>query len=177
MKKIPPSLEDKLLRYLDGELSAADRSALESDVARDEALRERLDLLLELNLGMKAAKMEHPSRNFTQQVMNKLDQYPRRAATFSIRGGILLLAGVLIATAIAAILVSAGVFDQATTMVDLNIVELPKKYFQMTLPSIPFNGKLMVNFIILLNLGLAWLVLDRVILKPFFQRRMYGPGQ
>jgi hypothetical protein len=84
------------------------------------------------------------------------------------------LSGVLVAVGIASILVSAGVFDNLNTTIDLNRVELPKKYFERSLPSIPFSGKVIVNIIIILNLGLAWLVLDRAILKPLFQRRLQG---
>jgi hypothetical protein len=63
------------------------------------------------------------------------------------------------------------VFDNATTTIDLGEINLPSQY-ERALPSIPIDGKMMVNVIILLNLGLAWLVLDRVVLKPFFRRRL-----
>jgi hypothetical protein len=43
----------------------------------------------------------------------------------------------------------------------------------MTFPpfSIPFNGKVLVNSIIFLNLGLALILLDRTVLRPLFQKR------
>jgi hypothetical protein len=87
------------------------------------------------------------------------------------RNSILLLAGVLVVAIIASVLVPAGVFDSISTTIDLNQVELPKKYLERTLPSISIDGKIMVNVIILVNLVLGWLVLDRAILKPIFQRR------
>ena len=173
MEKIPQHLDDKLLRYIDGELNANEKQALDEELKHNEALRTRLNQLQTMNQSLRNSKLEHPSRNFTQLVMSKLDQYPMHSSSFSIRNGILLLAGVLVAIGIASVLVSSGVFDSATATIDLNQVNLPKKYIERTLPSIPFNGKLIVNIIILLNLGLAWLVLDRAILKPFFQRRMH----
>lgn len=172
MQKIPQHLDDKLLRYIDGELNLDERKTLEQELTRNEALRNRFDHLQSINSSLRNNALAQPSKNFTQLVMSKLDQYPAQSRSFSIRNGILLLAGVLVAVGIAAVLVSAGVFDSATTTLDLNQVELPKKYFEKTLPEIPFNGKLIVNIIIVLNLGLAWLVLDRAILKPLFQRRM-----
>jgi hypothetical protein len=120
---------------------------------------------------MKGVSHAQPSRNFTQVVMERLHQLPSPATGFSIRNGILLMAGVLVAAGVATILVSAGVFDNATTTIDLGEINLPSQY-ERALPSIPIDGKMMVNVIILLNLGLAWLVLDRVVLKPFFRRRL-----
>jgi hypothetical protein len=65
---------------------------------------------------------------------------------------------------------SAGVFD-GTSSIDLNQTLLPNKYIQQSLPTISFNGKMVMNVIILLNLALAFLVLDRAVLKPWFERR------
>jgi len=174
MEKIPQSLDDKILRYLDGELNTAEGLAFEEELNQNDSLKKRLDQLQDIHLTMRGKMIEHPSKNFTQAVMRKLDQYPVQARSFSIRNGILLLSGVLVAVGIASILVSAGVFDNLNTTIDLNQVELPKKYFERSLPSIPFSGKVIVNIIIILNLGLAWLVLDRAILKPLFQRRLQG---
>jgi hypothetical protein len=103
--------------------------------------------------------------------MGKLNTRPADHG-LSFRNGILLLTGVLVAVAIAAFLVSTGMFDNATGAVDLNEIELSKKYIKTPLPSFEYSGKILVNFIIFLNLGLAWLILDRVILRPYFDRRI-----
>jgi anti-sigma factor RsiW len=174
MEKIPQHLDDKLLSYIDGALNPAEAQAVEGELMHHVSLRNRYIELQALHRALRDGNVELPSKNFTNEVMRKLDQYPMPAATLSIRGGILLLTAVLIAVVLAAILVSVGVFDNATTTLDLNQIELSKKYVERTLPLIPFNGKLIVNIIILLNLALAWLVLDRAVLKPLFQRRMQG---
>ena len=172
MKQIPQSLENELFRYLEGTLDAKEMRLFEEEVEQNDALKERLAQLKSLDLSMRSLRVEEPSRNFTSMVMSKLDQNPLPAASFSIRNSILLLIGILVAVVIASALVSAGVFDQVTPTLDLGNIELPQKYFDSPLPSIPFNGKMVVNIIIILNLGLAWIVLDRAILKPLFQRRM-----
>jgi hypothetical protein len=51
------------------------------------------------------------------------------------------LAGVLLVAIIASVLVPAGVFDSISTTIDLNQVELPKKYLERSLPSISIDGK------------------------------------
>jgi hypothetical protein len=51
-------------------------------------------------------------------------------------------------------------------------VDISKKIIKDPLPAFHFSGKLLINIAIVLNLALAWIVLDRTILKPLFQRRM-----
>lgn len=174
MKKIPQALEEMLFDYLDGTLSAADKQRLETELSRNPELKARLDELQNVELWLSKIPLEEmPSRNFTQQVMGKLDQYPARSSSLTSRNGIFLLVGILVAVGLATILVSSGVFDGVQTTINLN-QELPQKYIQKSLPPIALSGKLIVNIVILLNLGLAWLVLDRAILKPLFQRRMHA---
>ena len=172
MKKISQELDDKLLRYLDGELDSLGKQRLELALQQDEALRHRLAQLQAMESSLKMNMLETPSKNFAQIVMQKLDQYPAKASGLTLFNGILLLAGILLMTGIAAVLVSSGVFDQARGTIDLNTIEFPRQYLQRTLPTIPIDGKLVVNVIIFLNLGLCWLIFDRAILKPLFKRRM-----
>jgi hypothetical protein len=171
MKKIPQSIDDKLLDYLDGKLNPSELSILEGQIQRDEHIKARLENLRLTHQVLNQFKIEQPSKNFTQVLMQKLDQAPARSTNFSIRNGIFLLVGVLAAVGIASLLVSAGVFDNPAT-INLNSVNIPDKYIREPLPTIPISGKLIVNIVIILNLGLAWIVLDRTILKPYFQRRV-----
>jgi anti-sigma factor RsiW len=171
MKAIPQVLDDKLLAYLDNTLSPSETLELQQQVEHDMALKARLEALRKIHEALQQITIEEPSRNFTQAVMGKLDQAAAPSSGISIRNGILLLVAVLAATGMALYLLSGGVFDNATTPVDLPTMNLPEKYFDQPLPPIYFDGKLMINIIILLNLGLAWVVLDRTILRPYFKRR------
>ncbi len=171
MKKIPQPLDDTLLNYLDGSLKLEEKEDLEKSLHESDTLRARFEELRMVHSALSEKNLEQPSKNFTQMVMGKLDGYVERS-TFPIRNGIFLLAGILVAVGIVAVLVSSGVFDQTQTVVDLNNIMLPKQFIQQTLPTVSVNGKLVINIIIVLNLGLAWLVLDRAILKPYFTRRM-----
>jgi hypothetical protein len=171
MEKTITSFDDKLLDYLDGKLSVLEIQTLEQQLQTNAALQYRLEELRSLNNSLRQFSLEQPSKNFTHRVMEKLDQYPAQTG-FSIRNGIFLLIGVLIAVGIAALLVTTGAFNGANTAINLNKYELPQKYIQEPLPSIPFNGKLLVNIIIFLNVAIALIVLDRTVLKPFFQKRM-----
>lgn len=169
MKAFTQEQEDTLLAYLDGMLSPPAMRALEQELAHNPALHTRLEELRKVHEALQLAGMEEPSGNFTQSVMGKLDHSPAREG-FPIRRGIVLLLGFLVATGIASYMLSGGVFDNATTPLDLGIVDLPR--VENPLPTILLDGKLMVNIIILLNLAIAWGVLDRMILRPYFKRRL-----
>jgi hypothetical protein len=169
MKKVSQQLDDKLLEYLDGKLSPAEQEYLEKEISASAEVRTRLDELQNLTRAIKSVQVVQPSRNFTQRVMDHLDQYPVRSG-LSARNGIFLLAGVLIAVGLGSFLLASGIFDTPGT-IDLNAFGLQNKYLKEPLPSIPFNGKLVVNIIIMLNIALAFLILDRVILRPWFENR------
>ena len=171
MEKMPQSFEDKLLDYIDGRLSPAEIQRLEQQLHIDESLKSRLEELRSVDHSLRLFTADQPSKNFTQRVMDKLDQHPLRSG-LAIRNSIFLLAGVLVAAGIAVLLLSAGVFDGTNTTINLNQLELPKKYINEPLPSFSLNGKLLVNIIVFLNVAIALIVLDRTVLKPFFQKRM-----
>jgi len=171
MKEVPQSVDDTLLDYLDGRLSPSEVEKVEKELQQNAIWRSRLDELDVIASSLREISFDQPSKNFTQSVMRRLDQSPS-ASGYSVRNGVWLLIGVLVTISLAAVLVAAGVFDDSITSIDLNQVDFSKRFIKTPLPSFQFSGKMIVNSIIVLNLGLAWLVLDRVILKPFFQRRI-----
>ena len=171
MKKIPQALEDKLLEYIDGKLQGSELDSFESLINQDTNLSNRLEELRLMNTLMHQIKIDQPSKNFTSRVMSNLSRQPVYNL-LSIRNGIFILAGVLITIGIASYLISIGTFDNTTTVIDLNTINIAKKYIDKQLPTLPFDGKIMVNIIIMLNLALVFVVLDRIILKPYFRRRM-----
>lgn len=171
MNKLSPAKEEELLRYLDGELDTGQKINLENEIQNSEILRKRLQELQTVqSFLMRKATLESPSKNFTLKVMEGLEAQPVRSL-ISPRKGILLLIGVIIASAISLILLTNGVFDQTTTSLMVDATPIKNKWIQDTTFSIPFNGKILVNGIIFLNLGLALILLDRTILRPLFQKR------
>jgi hypothetical protein len=170
MKRLSQAQEEKLLEYIDGTLGGQEKDLFEQSLKSSPELSTRCDELIAWDSSLRAIRLSQPSKNFTQRVMDKLDMYPARNTSLLSRNGILLLIGVLVAVGIGTILLSAGVFD-GTSSIDLNQTLLPNKYIQQSLPTISFNGKMVMNVIILLNLALAFLVLDRAVLKPWFERR------
>ncbi len=171
MEKLSPAKEEELLRYLDGELDPLQKTKLEEDIQDSVFLKKRLEELQSVRYFlMSKATFETPSKNFTQKVMEGLDARPV-ASLFSPRKGLLLLMGIIIASGISLVLLTNGVFDNTTTSLVVDALPLKNKWIQYPSFAIPFNGKILVNGIIFLNLGLALILLDRTILRPLFQRR------
>lgn len=170
MNKLSPAKEEELLRYLDGELETSHKIKLEAELQRAPDLKERLEELRVIrSFLLRKATLETPSKTFTQKVMADLDAQPVKS--FSPGKGLLLLIGVLIASVLALMLLSNGVFDQTNTSLLVDTAPIKNKWIEETTYSIPFNGKILVNGIIFLNLALALVLLDRTVLRPIFQKR------
>jgi anti-sigma factor RsiW len=172
MKPLTQKDLDDLARYIDDELGLIERQAFEQRLATNTLLQERFAALLDVHQMMKAQPLQTPSKNFTLRVMENLDHYSPPAFSFSIRNGIFLLAGVLLAGVLAMYLAGSGAFDGPVTISSPVDLSLSQKIFNRSLPTVSFDGKVLVNAIVLLNLALGWLVLDRTILRPWFRRRL-----
>ena len=172
MKQLMQQDMDALARYIDGEMTGIERKNFEDRLGTEKLLQEKYVSVMELHEMMKSQSLLSPSKNFTEKVMGNLDQYSAPTASFSIRNGLFLLVGVLIAGLLALYLVGSGVFDGPVTIVSPLDGTLSQQLLQRQLPAFTFNGKILVNAIVLLNLVLAWIVLDRTILRPWFGRRI-----
>ncbi|HTF19859.1 MAG TPA: hypothetical protein VK658_17425 [Chryseolinea sp.] len=172
MKPLTQKDLDDLARYIDDGLASSEREAFEQRLTTDKLLQERFASMLDVHQLMKSQPLLTPSRNFTQRVMENLDQYSPPAFSFSIRNGIFLLAGMLIAGVLAMYLAGSGAFDGPITISSPVDLSLTQKFLHRSLPTVSLDGKVLVNAIVLLNLALGWLVLDRTILRPWFKRRI-----
>lgn len=171
MDTISKAQDDMLLHYLDGKLEGHGLSELKKELEGSEALRARLEVLRRIHRTLALHNtLDSPSPNFVGKVMQNLNAAPS-SPMLSPRNGLLLIAGVMVATGILAFMISAGTFDQFNGIISIDQTETVQKYFQQGLPAIPVDGKLMINILIALNLVLAFLVLDRTVLRPFFQKR------
>jgi len=169
MDETSSPIDDQLLDYLDGTLAVEERVSLETLLRQDAGVAARLEDLRLIHTLMRVQKLETPSGGFTASVMQRLKEEP--ATRNQVIRGILLITGILLIAGIAAALVSAGVFDNNLTTLDLN--DLSRRYtHQPVFPTFSLNGRMIVNGIIILNLTLAFIVLDRTVLRPLFQRRL-----
>ncbi len=172
MNRLSQAQEDTLLEYLDGTLASSEKIKLEEELRTNVLLRSRLDELRAVHTIFQHTSFEQPSRDFTERVMQKLDTAPLPSPSrWSIRNAIFLLIGVLTAIGTISVLIASGVFD-GTTSISLDNTSLPQKIIQQEIPVLTFSGKLIMNIIIMLNIVVGWILLDKAILRPYFQRRM-----
>jgi len=162
--------DDELLNFLDGEGSETERRKLEKTISEDQVAQKRLKELEAVHFFLRSQKgIEQPSKNFTEKVMAGLHAKPS-FTFFSPKNGLILLTGLLVASGLALTLASSGTFDQLHTVfdfkslpVDTNLVKNPR--------SVPFDINLFVKIFVLINLVIGFLLLDRTILRPIFQKR------
>ncbi len=162
--------DDELLSFLDGKGSDADREKIKNRVNSNPLLRKRAQELNTIHAYLqKQAVMAQPSKNFTERVMAGLHTQP--PFTFlSPKNGLLLLFGLLIASGLAIVLASSGAPDQWRTF--FNFSQLPLKNNWVKLPTgVPIDLKLVVKTVVLLNVVIGLVLLDRTILRPVFQKR------
>ncbi len=171
MKRITQKQDDLLLQYLDGTLTGPNKNELDILLIQDSSLKSRLEELRVVHsLLASKARLEQPSKIFIDRVMDNLDQLPARSA-MSPKNGLLLLCGVLVAVGIMTLLLSVGVFDNMNSPIALDKLPVKNDFIKNPLPTIPFNAKWLINGILIAAMGLAFVLLDRTILKPYFDRR------
>jgi hypothetical protein len=176
MEKISTQQSDHLLNYLDGKLSGAEVAALKKQLDHSSALRQRLEELQLVHsfLNERALSTLQPSSNFTHRVMSNLDKAPVLNGAMSPRNGLFLLGGIIVAISIGVLLIASGFFDSVKAPIQVTNLQLPEGIKNLSLPSISFNGKTVMKFLVVVNLGLAFLVLDRTVLKPYFDRKHHS---
>jgi hypothetical protein len=170
MERLTQQQEDILLNYLDGTLGNDQLKKLKSEIDGSELLKSRLEELRQVHhILKKNTTLDSPSKNFTQKVMNNLHSRVT-VNSLSPKNGLVLLCGVLVATGIALAMLASGFFDGITGTISIPEVAIPavKEY---SVPKIPFNGNLIMKIIIGVNTALAFILLDRTVLRPFFTNR------
>lgn len=164
--------KELLIRYHSGELDAATAEQLERQLEQSPELQQQLEHVKEIDRFLqRQSKLEQPSKKFTEQVMYSIT-LPANSTVMSSKTGWFLLFSILSITGVALIFLSNGFFDSYTIPLNVHVQSL---YFEK-LPSPDFSfpflpGKWVVSAFLVLNLVIGFILLDRTILKPYFQRR------
>jgi hypothetical protein len=83
------------------------------------------------------------------------------ASSLSPKNGLLLLGGTVLALTLLTLLLGGGMFDSANKTIDLPELET----------TVSVSGKWVMRGLIVLNTVLAFILFDRTILRPLFNRR------
>ncbi len=169
MDKFTTKQDDQLLDYLDGKMDATNLQQLKKALESSSVLQARLEALRLVHRTLSHGKLESPSPSFVSKVMMNLDN-ASFSSGLSPKNGLLLLMGVTVATGMLLVMLNTGIFDQFKGLVAWP-QSLPAQKYLQSLPAVSINGKLIIDILVGLNLLLAFLVLDKTVLKPFFQKR------
>jgi len=167
MKEIPSYLEDKIYAYMDGQLTGSEKEAFEHLLASDKTVKSRYDEIVLAERLLTEAPLLEPSPGFTETVLERISNPPVR---FSIRNGLIIFSAIVFLMFLLAGFASAGIFEQ-TTMVDLNKLVPLEEMSDRNIPSVSIDVQWFIRILIVLNTAVAFIVLDRTVLKPFFQQR------
>ena len=170
MNKQSQSPDDLILQYLDGQIPMKDKIEFEDALKSDAQLNERFTQLKMIHDTLQASHLEAPSSNFTDKVMRSLTQAQPRL-NMSPKNGLMLLLGIGVALMLSVVFLSTGTFDQISGVLNLEQLNVPKSVLPTTLPSIPFNASLVMKVLVGLNLAIAFVLIDRTILQPYFRNR------
>lgn len=171
MKKDFNDSDQKLFDYLDGLMTVEEKKLFEESMRQSSALQKMVEEQRLLEGNLKTMRLAEPSSSFTNNVMSRIKESPQ-SYTLSMRNGILLLIGVMVVSFLAVMLLQSGVFDGTTALNMNNETGLVGKYIKQPLPNVSISGKWIVNIIVLINMVLGFIILDRAVLRPFFERRM-----
>ena len=162
--------DDELLQYLDGLGNADERENVRDELSKNPVAKRRMDELEAVHLFLqKQNRIAQPAKNFTEKVMAALHAKPS-FAFLSPKNGLLLLMGLVVASGFAIALVSSNALDQWHTF--FNIGQVPLKNDWVKLPtSIPFDLKMTLKIFVMVSIVLGFVLLDRTILRPIFQKR------
>lgn len=172
MKQLSQGEWEELNRYLDDDLDGPARKDLEQRLESNESLRAAYVALADAHRLLAAQTRLEPPRNFTEKVMTGLDQYAPPRFSMSVRNGVFLLIGVLLAVVVTLYFAATGLFNGDVSIAHPFGETIQQQLAERHLPPVSFDGKMLVHAIVLLNLVLAWIVLDRTILRPLFRRRL-----
>ncbi|NJN41499.1 MAG: hypothetical protein HC811_03915 [Flammeovirgaceae bacterium] len=168
MDNLSTTSDDKLLDFLDGNLTQSEIETFKSDLANSSPLQRRLEELRIIHESLQSQKLESPSANFTERVLRNISQLP--VASFNPWRGVFILLGIAIATGLGLYVLSSGSADSLSVPINLQSFEIPGG-IKNTLPSFSINMRTLTNTILFANTAIAFLILDRIILRPLFRSR------
>lgn len=171
MKKDFNDSDKKLFDYLDGLMTVGEKRLFEENMQQSPALQKMVEEQRLLEGSLKTLRLTEPSSAFTNNVMSRIKESPQ-SYTLSMRNGILLLIGVIVVSFLAVMLLQSGAFDGSTALDMNNEKGFVGKYINQPLPTVSISGKWIVNIIVLINMALGFIILDRAVLRPFFEKRM-----
>lgn len=162
--------DEQLLEYIDGTLNAEQNRRIE-EALQDKTVAARLKELKQIDQLLSSVQQEQPRQNFTAYVMANLDKPIVTRSVYSKKNGLFLIILALL-TVVAGSLYMTESFVNFDISNSLNVDQLNAPF---EIPDVEVSGainlKMVTDGLLFSIVILALLLLDRVVLKPFFRNR------
>ncbi|ELR70325.1 hypothetical protein C900_04010 [Fulvivirga imtechensis AK7] len=170
MKKPLKITDELLLDYIDGSLTP-EQTAQVNESLNDPGTAERLKELKQIDQFLSTQILETPSRNFTSKVMANLHKPIVDQPYYSRRNGFIVLALALLTVIAGSMFMTESVVSiDLFNSIDLTRYNAPIEIPQVNMPD-TVNLKILTDGLLFTMVILALLLLDRVVLRPFFRSR------
>lgn len=163
--------DDLLLDYIDGVLSEKEAQIIKEEIAHNDDVKLRFEHLKQMDSQLQHLKLSMPSDIFSAQIMMDLTRSIYEINRRSRLNGLIILLIGLITVIVGAIFISQGLSDVSfnqyldTTSAG-NLIKLPVKEV-----SFAFDIGIITQGLLFILVILSLLIIDRIVLKPYFKSR------
>jgi hypothetical protein len=162
--------EELIVKYLDEELSSTEAAAFELELTVNKSFAELFERHEAIHSSLSKSKVLSPSTNFTTRVMTTVGSLSFSSSNFFNRTRLYVLLLIIIALATTLYYLSMQFYP---TMGNEISNELTMKDFTVNLQPAQqlLDSALLFKIVFYVNGLVCLLLLDRAILKPYFERR------
>jgi hypothetical protein len=162
--------EEDIIKYLDGELSAAETTAFESELKVDKSFADTYERHQAIHSSLLQASLSSPSPEFDHGVMRSLTSLQISDGKFFNKTRIYVLALIVIAVGTTLYYLSTQFYPSLGISM-ANEITLRNITFDLHSTQRLLSSDLLFKIVFYTNGLISLLLLDRGILKPFFERR------
>ena len=163
-----------LFRIIDGDLSSKEEEKLMTIIESDHELTSRLAYLRSLSENLREIELDFPSPEFGERVMENLHSIKYKIVSKSIFDS---KKWITLATILGGVFV--GIYILALGFVDIELfsgisteaIPVPPKTINLKPIMDMFTASLFFKIFLFIDLILGILILDKAVLKPYFNRR------
>ena len=164
--------EKEILQLIDGNLGPEESAKILREIEENADLKKKYDQLVATHKMLETSPLIKPSSHFTANVMNNLSKRFAEEVKTTLWGKHMIVAVIVIAVGLVAAiaLLSLPSLSGLVPQMELKEISLREQQIQFD-PGSFINQDLFFRGLIYLNAFLGIFLLERAILRPFFQQR------
>ncbi len=165
--------EEMIFKYLDDACSASEKQRIQKALSEDKVFRLRFQQLEAIHESLSAMPLERSPESLTNEVMDKVEALPhsryyQSASVFS-GSRFLIISGILTALVAVISLFNSGYLSLESLETAAEGYQLVEEW---SLVKGYFNQRMLTNIMLVIFGVLSLVLLDRVVLNPFFKKKV-----